>query len=1002
MTVARRVVGVLSVPAIALGLATQASTPVSVTATPTVHHPYVDPTAVALPPGPKLEVAGDVGELGGVDRRLAQMRPSSSRDAIGARAAAENIANDVANANGIWTPVGATPLQFKDNPGYSDISASVTDSGRVQSLAYDPATPGRIFTAIGNSGIWESRDNGTTWRSIGDTLPTPLAGAVAFTPARGGTVIDGTGDSGYGFLGLGVYWSSDDGRNWHLAAGVPDDAITFKLAVDPTNADIVYAATSKGLFRSTDAAASFVNVKLPTGKTSAKGPDCAGNTTAYQCVYNNWVTDVAVRAAGSGGKGGQVLAAVGWFRGFHPTVKGWNNAVGNGLYRSNDGSPGTFVNLHVDQHGFTTPQSHIGNIALSAATGPQQDKDVVWAIVSDGAAANNTFPLVDPGTALDNACALGCYNTLLDNIYTSTDFGATWQKKLVDAHQLQVCAVTGTDLCGIISFPVVSAYGPGIQAWYNLHINIDPTAQNASGIPTRVVFGLEEPWQIEHADQPGPSAPKVIGRYFGDPFCPEAVLPFVTTPNPPVCPGQPPAPTSTHPDQHAGLFIPDGKGGVTLFSGNDGGVYSQHVGPGESFDNTKWGKGANAGLHTLLSYQAVMAADGTVYSGLQDNGELKILPDGRQVAVFGGDGGFSGVDPNNSNLVYEEYVGGAISASTDGGKTWVDMNPGNSNAQFTTQFSVDPLDAKHVLTGGTDITETVSGAATGTPLVAGQKLKSSGWKTVYDLGSGPNGVYAMSASALRGDSAYVGFCGACYIPSTVSLAFKNGIATNVGGSAPGKKMSGAGWHKAKAIGLPQRQIKWITIDDQNPKIVYVALGDYDAAYRPPGALGDDVSKVGHGRVFKSVDAGEHFTDISANLPDAAANTVIERSGQLIVGTNVGAFISRNLDGTKWALLGGSSLPVAIVTSLQMKPGDNTTMLAATYGRGVYTYHFPSSGPVVVAGRTATKPAAGRGSHLPATGGSPLALELGSALVGLALALAGLMRWRPRASRTGSR
>lgn len=32
-----------------------------------------------------------------------------------------------------------------------------------------------------------------------------------------------------------------------------------------------------------------------------------------------------------------------------------------------------------------------------------------------------------------------------------------------------------------------------------------------------------------------------------------------------------------------------------------------------------------------------MSADGTVYSGLQDNGELKILPDGHQYEVFGGD-----------------------------------------------------------------------------------------------------------------------------------------------------------------------------------------------------------------------------------------------------------------------------------------------------------------------------------------------------------------------------
>src|SRR5205823_5325698 len=158
------------------------------------------PMAVALPPHPEHEVAVDLKEQGGIDRRLAQVRPAASRDAIGARAAALAIEGDIANSNGTWSPVGAVPLQFKDNKGYTDISASVTDSGRVQGLAYDPAVRGRIFAAIGNSGIWESTDNGASWRSIGDGLPTPMAGAVAYTPAAGGTIVDGTGDSGYGFL----------------------------------------------------------------------------------------------------------------------------------------------------------------------------------------------------------------------------------------------------------------------------------------------------------------------------------------------------------------------------------------------------------------------------------------------------------------------------------------------------------------------------------------------------------------------------------------------------------------------------------------------------------------------------------------------------------------------------------------------------------------------------------------------------------------------------------
>ena len=71
-----------------------------------------------------------------------------------------------------------------------------------------------------------------------------------------------------------------------------------------------------------------------------------------------------------------------------------------------------------------------------------------------------------------------------------------------------------------------------------------------------------------------PARGTVIGRYFAGDTC----TLLNATNGLPVCPaapgGQVPA-TTTHPDQHAVLWVPDGSGGVTLFAGNDGGVYKQ-------------------------------------------------------------------------------------------------------------------------------------------------------------------------------------------------------------------------------------------------------------------------------------------------------------------------------------------------------------------------------------------------------------------------------------------
>ena len=174
---------------------------------------------------------------------------------------------------------------------------------------------------------------------------------------------------------------------------------------------------------------------------------------------------------------------------------------------------------------------------------------------------------------------------------------------------------------------------------------------------------------------------KVIGRYWN--ACLQVVS-GVNCANTDVIPG-----TTTHPDQHAGLLVPDATGGVTLYAGNDGGAYKQYVAPAGTSPTTTGGR-INDGLRTLQPYDAEIAKDGTVVAGLQDNGEMKISPNGREDMIFGGDGFFTGIDPNNSQRIVEEYANGAVSGTTDGGKTWESYSPGLTNPQFATPMQLDP------------------------------------------------------------------------------------------------------------------------------------------------------------------------------------------------------------------------------------------------------------------------------------------------------------------------
>jgi len=158
-------------------------------------------------------------------------------------------------------------------------------------------------------------------------------GAVGFSTANKGTVIAGTGDSAVGGIftpsGLGVYTSTNDGRSWTKAAGVPDGAVTYKVAVDPTNASVNYVATSKGLYRSTDNGLTYTNVVLPTTCTDLND---------VRCNFANVVSDVGVRPGT-----GAVIAAVGWAYGQRQTKAGIVMAPQNGIYTSPTGQPGSFT-----------------------------------------------------------------------------------------------------------------------------------------------------------------------------------------------------------------------------------------------------------------------------------------------------------------------------------------------------------------------------------------------------------------------------------------------------------------------------------------------------------------------------------------------------------------------------------------------------------------------------------------------------------------------------------
>jgi photosystem II stability/assembly factor-like uncharacterized protein len=917
-------------------------------------------------------------------------RAGALEAAMAQRAVLAQTSPSVPGATNTWQPYGNTAL-ISDDPQYTAVGGEGFGnlSGRAQGLAYDPADRRHWFVGVSYGGVHETNDAGATWHSIGDNLPTQIVGALGYTTGGGGTLVAGTGDpamGGDGQAGLGVFWTNDLGKTWTKSTGVPTASFSFKVAVDPTNPAVVYVANSQGLYRSADAGRTFTNVVLPTTCT---------DLTNHKCFLANIVTDVVVRPADANGQGGgKVLAAVGWRGGRQQLPEGFPAAPQNGLYEADDGVHFHFVN----PTGFT-PQQFIGRTALGIATGAGQNHDIVFALVSDAGKLENDVTTLDvpepQGKPIPNA-------TTLNGIFVSSDFGQSWVK-MTDPEQLKLPG-TGSSLEGLQT----ATYAPGVQSWYNLWIQPDPAATDANGEPTRVLFGLEEIWDNQQPlnalnySLPSPGGTvgatpmKVIGRYYGDTSCAGLVplLPVCPTSNPPT------AVDTTHPDQHAMMIVPDASGGgETLVVGHDGGLNAQHIAAGGDFSQSAWGKGNNVGLRTLQPYHLAVARDGVAYAGLQDNGEMRVTADGTVKRVQGGDGFFSAVDPDHSDTAYQELTYGAMYFTTDGGKNWSNIDPSLTSAQFSTPFSMDPLDANHLLIAGRDVQESTFGPKTDSSSDGIFIDAATQWQKVYDLGTAkhpgdanaadaPPDDAANSASAtdVRGNAAYIGFCaGTCEALRMSHPTF--GIATNVGGDKPGKPLTGDGWHIAKAQGLPQRFITSVRIDPTDVHTIYVTLGDYSRDWLLPGVLGDDISRIGKGHIYRSTDAGDHFTDLSGNLPDAPAYWSALHNRQLLVATDVGVFVAPSADGGTFSLLGGG-LPLAPVVALTSKPGDPDVVLAATFGRGLYSYRFAPA-------PAATKPA--RATEIPATGGG--GPQVGLVLLALAVVVRGLsLGRRPRASR----
>ncbi len=819
-----------------------------------------------------------------------------------------------------WTPVG--PGQVL-SPLYGNIT------GRVTALAIDPAdtTGNTIYVGTTGGGVWKSTNaagsaSAVTFTPLTDTLPVFSPGgavlpslSIGAMAMSNGVLLAGTGDPNDAtdsYYGEGILRSVDGGVTWTLAQqaldGVSGNHSFLGLAVaglafSSANPSLVVAAFSESAEGDVVHAANTLNSVMGLYWSSD------GGVTWQMATIEDGNQIVQTPLPIGGNDGGKAVTSVVW----NPIRQRFYAAVrAHGYYQSADGQTWTRL-LHQPGSGLTT-----------TACPPL------------GSSGSSVCPIFRG--------VLAVQPTTGDTFALTVDLANRDQGLYQD-----LCALSGT-ACGnatvlfgtaLNAAPLEVGSGSKVisQADYDLTLNAVP-----SGTDTLLYAGTIDLYRCSLAA--GCTLRNTTNAQNG---CVNSA--------------------GVAPAQHAVAAL-SGSSAPLIYIGNDGGLYRSTDGVNEqasacSLDDANHFQNLNAGIGSLaevVSFAQSPSANNTLLAGL---GALGTAGTGSAASAWTqlatGEGGTVAIDSANPQLWYLSTgagvniarcsSGSACSSSDFATNVIAAAQVGGDLAETDAPWLLDPTLTSNLITG---TCRAWRGTATGGAAWSGANAISAPFATpaASACGTGAPLVRSLAAAGPANLSAASQNAG-----SEVLYAGLAGVSDggqNLGGhlfatTAGNTASSTTAWRDAALGPVTNDASDSGVFNPQGFDVSAIAADTHDATGNTVYVTLAGFSQVGASspHVYRSVDAGLHWSNITSNLPNAPANSVVvdpNDAKTVYVALDTGVYVTTNIStctsGNCWSVF-GSSLPNAPVVSLQaaaqLPTGDGRAgeLRAATYGRGIW-------------------------------------------------------------------